>query len=168
VEKNTPYIPTSNNTWCASPWTEIHIDQEGEIIFCCQAKDVVGNVKTDSIKEIFNGRLYKKARLETISNIWPKGCHLCERAEKVVDRSMRYQQQETYEANLDPVIPDITKDYKIQKFKIDFFFFFFKRKNIHLFEQYDFVGTLRLDIIVGTLHWTNTDIQHLTLTTLNT
>ena len=33
---------------------------------------------------------------------------------------MRYQQQETYEANLDPVIPDITKDYKIQKFKIDF------------------------------------------------
>ena len=90
------------------------------MVFCCQAKDVVGNVKTDSIKEIFNGRLYKKARLETISNIWPKGCHLCERAEKVVDRSMRYQQQETYEANLDPVIPDITKDYKIQKFKIDF------------------------------------------------
>ena len=33
---------------------------------------------------------------------------------------MRYQQQETYEANLDPIQPDITKDYKIQKFKIDF------------------------------------------------
>ena len=90
------------------------------MVFCCQAKHVVGNVKENPIKEIFNGREYKKARLETLSNIWPKGCHLCEKAEKVVNRSMRYQQQETYEANLDPIQPDITKDYKIQKFKIDF------------------------------------------------
>ena len=120
MQQDTPYIPTPENTWCASPWTEIHIDQGGEMVFCCQAKHVVGNVKENPIKEIFNGREYKKARLETLSNIWPKGCHLCEKAEKVVNRSMRYQQQETYEANLDPIQPDITKDYKIQKFKIDF------------------------------------------------
>tara|TARA_B100000989_G_scaffold90050_1_gene65146 strand:- start:782 stop:2065 length:1284 start_codon:yes stop_codon:yes gene_type:complete len=120
VEANTPYIPTSENTWCASPWTEIHIDQGGEMVFCCQAKHVVGNVNENSIKEIFNGREYKKARLETLSNIWPKGCELCERAEKVSNRSMRYQQQESYESNLNIIQPDINKDYKIQKFKIDF------------------------------------------------
>ena len=60
MKKNTPYIPTQQNTWCVSPWTEIHIDQEGEMVYCCQAKDVVGNVKTDTIKEIFNGRDYNR------------------------------------------------------------------------------------------------------------
>lgn len=119
-QKDTSHIPTPENTWCVSPWTEIHIDQEGEMVFCCQAKDVVGNVKTDKIKDIFNGIEYKKARQMTLTNVWPRGCHLCERAEKVVNRSMRYQQQETYDGNLDPIIPDITKNYKIQKFKIDF------------------------------------------------
>tara|TARA_E500000331_G_C17195494_1_gene686869 strand:+ start:93 stop:1346 length:1254 start_codon:yes stop_codon:yes gene_type:complete len=119
-QKDTAYIPTSENTWCVSPWTEIHVDQEGEMVFCCQAKDVVGNIKTDKIKDIFNNIEYKKARQMTLTNVWPKGCHLCERAEKVVNRSMRYQQQETYDGNLDPIIPDITKDFKIQKFKIDF------------------------------------------------
>lgn len=109
-----------DNKWCASPWTEVHIDQEGRIVFCCQSHNIVGNIMDVKLNEIFNAHEYKTARYNTLNNVWPKGCDFCIAQEKKGPWSQRYAQQSPYDNEFDQVdnIPDNPQ--VIQKIKIDF------------------------------------------------
>lgn len=115
-----PSNPSPSNTWCASPWTEIHIDQEGRIVFCCQANNVVGNIKNVNLNDIFNDAEYKTARHNTLNNVWPKGCELCIKQEERGPWSQRYAQQSPYLNELSAVDGVVNNNQTIQKIKIDF------------------------------------------------
>lgn len=54
---------------CPYPWTHLRIASNGDIVPCCrdlQHKTVVGNLKTDSIQEIWNSRLMQDVRFNLL------------------------------------------------------------------------------------------------------
>jgi len=110
----------SDNTFCISPWTEIHVDQEGRIGFCCVHKNFVGHIKDVKFSDTFNGAEYKLARQQTINNIWPSGCQLCENSEKYSNSSMRYNNWEEYKGVSNTDVDFNNPIQQIKKFKVDF------------------------------------------------
>ena len=81
---------TSENTYCTSPWNEIHIHATGKVRMCCQHRGIDKNINDVTLSEAFSSDEYRIARKEVMSNIWPKGCDQCVRAESHSGFSMRY------------------------------------------------------------------------------
>ena len=83
-----------DNLFCVSPWTEIHINQNGDITYCCQSKEFVGNIKDMTIRQAFNNRFYKNFRMQTLYDQPNVGCNLCADNEKYSKySSMRFSNQ---------------------------------------------------------------------------
>lgn len=86
---------TPDNKFCASPWNEVHIHATGKVRMCCQHEGLDKSVHDITLTEAFNDEAYKLARKQTLSNIWPKGCTQCIRAEAHSGFSMRYMNTQT-------------------------------------------------------------------------
>jgi radical SAM protein with 4Fe4S-binding SPASM domain len=51
---------------CAHPWTSVSIDEKGQVFPCCQSNLLMGDLRTQTFSEIWNGRRYLKLR-ETVN-----------------------------------------------------------------------------------------------------
>jgi MoaA/NifB/PqqE/SkfB family radical SAM enzyme len=81
---------TSENTYCTSPWNEIHIHATGKVRMCCQHEGIDKNINDVTLSEAFGDIEYHNARREVMSGIWPIGCSQCEKSEEHSGSSMRY------------------------------------------------------------------------------
>ncbi len=62
--------------YCEFPWTSLTIMANGNIVPCTQDYDaemVFGNIKTDSLEDIWNGAKYEEFRQWHITGDFPKG-----------------------------------------------------------------------------------------------
>ena len=86
---------TPDNKFCTSPWNEVHIHATGKVRMCCQHMGIGKNAHDVTLTEAFNDDTYSLARKQVVSNVWPKGCDQCVRAEAHSGFSMRYMNTNT-------------------------------------------------------------------------
>ncbi len=62
---------------CVHPWTSVSIDEKGLVHPCCVSDQVLGDLKTESFAEIWNGRRYRKLRRRVNSRNPQLYCRRC-------------------------------------------------------------------------------------------
>lgn len=70
---------------CIIPWVHINIEPNGDVRPCNQSDfscSPLGNVNQEDIKDIWNGKNYKRIRQQMIDGIEPEECLGCYRAER--------------------------------------------------------------------------------------
>ena len=66
--------------FCMAPWTHLHTQPNGDVLTCCLAPNdqIVGNLNTNTIEEIWNSEQMKKLRRNIINDeISYDNCHRC-------------------------------------------------------------------------------------------
>jgi MoaA/NifB/PqqE/SkfB family radical SAM enzyme len=65
---------------CYAPFVSLYLDQFGNAIVCCQNREhVLGNIETDSLHDIWNGKQIQILRESLRTNDLRKGCAFCEK-----------------------------------------------------------------------------------------
>ena len=74
---------------CLLPWMHIEADAMGNAKPCCLYEDAVGDFKTDSLKDIWNGEKLVNLRNDFLVGNKPNGCNKCWHAEDAGIKSKR-------------------------------------------------------------------------------
>ena len=72
--------------YCEFPWTSTTVMAEGNVVPCTQISNneiVLGNVKENSLKNIWNGEKYNELRKMHITGNFPKGHKCSERCDQI-------------------------------------------------------------------------------------
>ena len=64
-------------SFCCAPWNTVWTGSNGDIKFCCASTDVLGNIKNQSIEDIYNNPKAKEIRLQFLKGEKPDGCSSC-------------------------------------------------------------------------------------------
>jgi len=62
---------------CYSPWRDVYITVEGGVRPCCMPTDYLGNLKMQSLKEIWNGENFQRLRKRIHTDNPPPYCRIC-------------------------------------------------------------------------------------------
>ncbi len=103
-------LDVKTNTICPVPWMHLAFEPNGEVIPCCLTSYhnyFVGDLKKESIEEIWNGSKMKDLRKQMINGEEPKICSTCFEKEKVTPESGRYYHIKEFKKVVD-IIPEIT------------------------------------------------------------
>lgn len=101
----------NKNTLCAVPWTHLNFEPNGKVVPCCLTSHhnyFAGDLKTQSIEEIWNSSNMKDLRLQFLAGEEPKICATCFDREKITGESGRYYQNKEFK-NVIKIIPEITE-----------------------------------------------------------
>jgi len=73
------HLLTKSKTFCMYPWTHMNASPNGEAMPCClwDYNVKMGSVKEQSINELWNGKDWKKLRLDMLNEIPVEGCKKC-------------------------------------------------------------------------------------------
>ncbi len=72
--------------YCEYPWTSLTVMAEGNVVPCTQISNnelVLGNIKEESLEDIWNGENFRKLRQMHITGNFPKGHKCSERCDQV-------------------------------------------------------------------------------------
>ena len=81
-----------NTTLCAVPWMHLNFEPNGKVVPCCLTSHhnyFAGDLKTETIDEIWNSDNMKKLRKEMIEGKRPSICDTCWKKEDVTGKSGR-------------------------------------------------------------------------------
>lgn len=70
----------ASKVFCTAPWTHLHSFPNGDVIACClsPSEEVIGNLNTQSLEEIWNNDKIKQLRLNMLEGVEsPEICHRC-------------------------------------------------------------------------------------------
>lgn len=67
----------TSNQKCNVPWSRIFIQYNGKVRPCSSSYDVIGNIASESLEEIWNGPKMQDFRKRFLSNNPPLGCLTC-------------------------------------------------------------------------------------------
>jgi len=105
LEEVFSYIKTQDNQWlhktnkvlreidsctkeyCEYPWTSMSIMADGSVVPCTQDYDcemVMGNVREQSLKKIWNGEKYRRFRERHITGEFPKNFKCTQRCDQIM------------------------------------------------------------------------------------
>ena len=109
-----------NKTLCIHPWVGMYVDPAGEVYPCCvgNTDGSFGNVKNNSLVEIWNSAKYKDVRKTMMEGKFPKSCGECERLEKY-GRSVRNHANANLGHNF-PIIESTQLDGYLEKFELKY------------------------------------------------
>ena len=65
------------DSFCCAPWNTVWTGSNGDIKFCCASVDILGNVRDNSIEEIYNSNKAKELRVQFLRKEKPEGCSSC-------------------------------------------------------------------------------------------
>lgn len=85
---NTPEI---SKTFCILPWLHMYVNPDGSVLPCCiaQHNERLGNVQSESIEDIWNGKKYKNLRKRMLAGEKCKECTACYSSEDNNSQSLR-------------------------------------------------------------------------------
>ena len=68
-----------NKAFCVLPWIHMHVWPNGNVMPCCisDSDDVYGNVKNNTIKEVWNSDKYKTLRKAMLAGEKLSSCNRC-------------------------------------------------------------------------------------------
>ena len=80
-----------SETFCILPWVHQYIGAQGDVKPCCiyQHKYELGNLKKNSLEEIFNNEETKKLRLDMLNGVKRPECKECTLKEGVLRSTLR-------------------------------------------------------------------------------
>lgn len=81
--------PEIGNNFCYAPWTNIHINTEGDFKTCCAGTENLGNLKTIPIQDILADKKLLEIKTALLDNQYHKNCDGCVRSEKHSSSSER-------------------------------------------------------------------------------
>ena len=82
----------NKNVICPVPWMHLNFEPNGKVIPCCLTSVenyFVGDLKTDSIQEIWNSPKMKQLRVDMVTGTEPTICRKCFDRERVTGESGR-------------------------------------------------------------------------------
>ena len=82
---------------CILPWIHTEFTTEGTAKPCCLYRgDPMGNLKEESLLDIWHGEKYNNLRQEFLDGKQPKGCAMCWQNEDAGYKSKRLQDNEKF------------------------------------------------------------------------
>ena len=97
---NKPFYHDESIPLCLAPWHALTVNWNGNIKPDVHAKMVLGNIKEDSLDDIYNSDKFQRLTKSMINREWPKGCQRCKDKEKVSGRSRRTYFWDTLPLNM--------------------------------------------------------------------
>ena len=88
-DKETISIGTIKDSICLMPWVHLHIDTSGKVKACCNTSVTYGNVRNQSVKEVWEGEKVNLFRDKLLRGEKDKRCHVCFSKEKAGKSSIR-------------------------------------------------------------------------------
>jgi len=95
------------SNFCSLPFTHFSTRPNGDVLPCCRYPGKLGNIKDNSLEEIWNGEQMKELRKQFLANERPEKCWPCWQLEDSGGTSMRQtmNQNRNYEFELLPEQP---------------------------------------------------------------
>src|SRR6056300_1730811 len=111
-----------SENFCMIPWTHIHGFPTGEAYPCCLAEMEypIGNMRENSLEEIWNGPEYVQMREQMLADKPCKECTRCYEQEKNGFFSMRNSQNKHFGHHIDKVDQGIYPDFEVVYWDIRF------------------------------------------------
>lgn len=122
-----PYNKNLPKHFCIIPWMHLNINPNGKVNACCTHTDIfnLGNVRTETLKELWNNENLKRTRKEILNGELPETCQNCFKREREGfesdrQRSNKYAAQKYHEL-IDKTLSDGTlTDFHLKSLDIRF------------------------------------------------
>jgi radical SAM protein with 4Fe4S-binding SPASM domain len=116
-----------SDTFCIMPWTHLHTWPNGNVYPCCLADSdyPVGNLKKNTLEEIWNSKDLKKIRTELLNGEKPGVCHRCYMQEDMGTPSFRVSSNDQWRHHIDNAIETTSEDGTSSNFKLNYWDFRF-------------------------------------------
>lgn len=84
---------------CVLPWLHVHVGTNAAVHLCCISlapEDSLGNIRDQSVSEIFRSKRYEAVRRQMLAGEWPAECRGCREREDLGLRSFRHASNQFY------------------------------------------------------------------------
>lgn len=100
-----------NKTFCIYPWIHMYVNPDGNVLPCCVAEydKHLGNVRENTIEEIWNNDKYKTLRSNMLEGKKCAECKACYQQEDSGNESTRISKNKEF-AHLMPLVQDTLED----------------------------------------------------------
>jgi len=95
---------------CIIPWIYLEIFPEGTVTPCCSNEFPLGNIKTTSLEEIWNGEKMNQFRLSLFAKNLPSSCQCCIDTEKLGNQSLREKYNNFFSSSFSSVADNTNED----------------------------------------------------------
>lgn len=92
---------------CIAPWVYLDILPDGVVVPCCSNPTELGDLKKQSLEEIWNGDIMKQFRLDMFKDNLPESCKFCDEPE--ITATLRYFYNQKF-SNAILEVDDLTND----------------------------------------------------------
>jgi organic radical activating enzyme len=124
LTKEEKFLLTESDYFCILPWIHMHGWPTGEALLCCMSNDPIGNLRTNTMQDIWNNEPIKEVRRNMLNEKSCKQCNRCYNDEKHGLFSMRNSSNKHfghYIKEVEKTLPDGTNlDFKIRYWDIRF------------------------------------------------
>jgi radical SAM protein with 4Fe4S-binding SPASM domain len=116
-----------SDTFCIMPWVHLHTWPNGNVFPCCLADSSkpIGNLKNNTLEEIWNSPDLKKIRTQLIKGEKPKVCSRCYMQEDMGSTSFRVSSNDQWRHHIDKAIETTAEDGTDSNFKLNYWDFRF-------------------------------------------
>ena len=109
--------------FCMLPWVHMHILPSSAVTPCCvwPYREPLGNLKDNSLKEIWNNDQYKDLRLKMLKDEYIPQCSQCYERQDSGGHALRTTSNQEWGRLFNDVVPDSEVDGELKKFKMALF-----------------------------------------------
>jgi len=112
-----------SKVFCMFPWLHLNVTPYGKVYPCCSSAytDPYGDVKENSLEEVFNNDRMKKLRLDMLNGNKSAICDYCYKHEESSPHSFRTYGNEMFGKDFDEVVTTTQEDGTVPEFKMKYF-----------------------------------------------
>ena len=106
---------------CIAPWVYLDILPDGIVVPCCSNPTELGDLKTQSLAEVWNGNAMKQLRLDMLKDQLPESCAMCNVQPE--DHTLKYFYNQKFNSFFSEVDSITNDDGSVKEVKIKGFDF---------------------------------------------
>jgi radical SAM protein with 4Fe4S-binding SPASM domain len=118
LDDNSRKLLTENPSFCMLPWTHLMIHPSGSVTPCCENSQLLGNVSTSSLKEIWNSDTLQTIRQSMLDGKAIESCNSCYIKEKVGRDSPRQSSNRSFAKHINKI--DLNSNGYVDRFELNY------------------------------------------------